>query len=281
MGYLCGMKRWLFVNLCWLMSALVSLHAQERTDSLVSDGGLSQAEIDELTRPITPLSSSEMSAAPTVGGLSSSSAAADIPLSPEFTSRYQAPSVFRVLPEPSFYPSWDTGMLYGFSSQHNDWLRGYQAMAGVGLRQQFGDNWSLSANASVYKNSIYYNSATIDGRLTWRPSRYFGVTVFGSYSPGAFMSAVDLGQSFNWGGYVTLEGRRFGIDLGAQTYYDPFMGHDVEPIVQPFVKFGDAKLGIDIGPMLKNALQKDRRDGPGFNPIPQPVKAMPQIAPRR
>lgn len=280
------MKRLYCLIFACFQAASLSLLAQGQVDTVAVSSGLTAQDIEELTRPIGPHESHDASSSlapltPSMMEMDLSNPRQDITVDPVLTSRYQAPPLFRVMPERPFYPQWSTGGIYGFSSQYNDWLRGYQARAGVGLYQQLGDYWSFSANASVYKNSIYYNSAMIDGRLTWRPNAHFGMTVFGSYSPGTFMSPVDLGQSFNWGGFVTLEGERFGIDLGAQTYYDPFMGHDVEPIVQPYVKFGDAKIGIDIGPMLKNALQKDRRDGSGFNPIPQPIKAVPQIAPRR
>lgn len=280
------MKSSRFFLLFWALTMSSRLLAQEQADTIVVGNGLSAQDIEELTRPISPLEGSEANAdavppTPSMRGLEAADPKRDIPLDPVLTSRYQAPSLFRIPPERPFYPSWGTGMMYGYSSQHNDWLRGYQARAGVGLYQQLGDYWSFTANASLYKNSIYYNSAMIDGSLTWRPNAHFGVTVFGSYSPGTFLSPVDFGQSFNWGGYMTLEGERFGVDLGAQTYYDPWMGHSVEPIVKPYVKFGDAKIGIDIGPMLKDALQKDRRNGPGFSPIPQPIKAVPQVAPRR
>lgn len=280
------MKRLLYFILLWLVVAPLPICAQTPADTVVTGLGLSAQEIEELTRPLEPVQSPDANSSftplsPSLMEMGLSNPRQDITVDPVLHTRYQAPSLFRAMPERPFYPSWGTGMMYGYSGQYNDWLRGYQASAGVGLYQQLGDYWSFTANASVYKNSIYYNSAMVDGRLTWRPNAHFGVTVFGSYSPGTFMSPVDFGQSFNWGGFVTLEGERFGIDLGAQTYYDPFTGHNVEPIVQPYVKFGDAKIGIDIGPMLKDALRKDRHDGPGFNPIPQPIKAVPQVAPRK
>lgn len=268
---------------CLLLSAALcaasgSLLAQERTDSIAASVGLTEPEIDELTRLIEP----SAPVLPSVMELGSvGTATTDVPLEPVLKSRYVAPALFHVAPERPFFPSWTTGQMYGFSAQHNDWLRGYQATAGVGLVQQLGDYWTLNASASVYKNSIYYNSASFGSSLHWQPNRNFGVTLFGHYSPGSFMSPVSLGQSFNWGGYVTVEGEYFGVDMGAQQSYDPFFGHDTEPIVRPFLKLGGAKLGIDVGPMIKDALQKDRNHSNGFSPVPQPIKAMPRVAPRR
>lgn len=271
------MKKLCFMFTFGLSVLCGPLLAQERTDTLVSGAGLSAQDIEELTRPLDPAAATMVEPAAMDVGYT----AGGIELEPVLTSRYQAPLLFHVAPEQPLLPSWSTGYVYGYNGQYNDWLRGYQAQAGLGLYQQLGDYWSFTANASLYKNSIYYNSATFGGTLHWQPNQHVGVTVFGSYSPGAFMSPVSLGQSFNFGGYVTMEGEHFGIDLGAQQYYDPFAGHDTEPIVRPYLKLGGAKLGIDVGPMIKDALQKDRGRGNGFNPIPQPIKAVPQVAPRR
>ena len=73
----------------------------------------------------------------------------------------------------------------------------------------------------------------------------------------------------------------FGIDVGARQTYDAMYGHELVPIVQPFIKLGGAKLGIDVGPMLKDAMRKKNGNSNGFNPIPQPIKALPPVAPRR
>lgn len=273
------MKRLSLLLVLYVLFAAMPLLAQERADSIGTDGGLTAEDIEQLTRPIDPAETSVASAA--MDPMSGTVSPRELGVESVLDARYQAPPLFRVMPERSFYPSWTTGYMYGYSGQYNDWLRGYQATAGIGLYQQLGDYWTASAYASVSKNSIYYNTATLGGQLTWRPNQHFSVTAFGMYSPGTFMSTVDFGPTFNWGGYMTLEGEHFGIDLGARQAYDPMFGHEVTPIVQPFLKLGGAKLGIDLGPMLKDALRKDRHDGPGFNPIPQPIKAVPQIAPRR
>lgn len=273
------MKKRCFLTLVALLSAPVSLLAQERTDSLAQTGGLTAQDIEELTRPID--ASTLPATDPAMTGLDAGTLAKDLPLEPVLTSRYVAPSLFRIPPERPFFPSWSTGYMYGYNAQYNDWLRGYQATAGVGVYQTLGDNWTVNLNAQLSKNSIYYNTASFDGSLHWQPNRHVGVTVFGQYSPGTFMSPVNFGPTFNFGGYVTMEGEYFGLDLGAQQYYDPLFGHDTEPIVRPYLKLGGAKLGIDVGPMIKDAIQKDRRRENGFNPIPQPIKAVPQVAPRR
>ena len=273
------MKRIVLTLSFCLLCALSVLRAQEHTDTIAAGVGLSAQDIEDLTRPFDPQMAVPLQ--PSAVAPSGPALSHDLPLEPVLGSPYQAPKSFSIWPTRPAYPYWGTGYLYGFSTQHNDWLRGYQAMAGVGLMQQFGDQWSLDLNAQLYKNSIYYNSASFGSTLHWQANDHLGFTLFGNYSPGTFMSPVNFGPTFNWGGYVTMEGERFGLDLGAQQYYDPLAGHTGVPIVRPYVKFGEAKLGIDVGPLIRDALQKDHRRDNGFNPIPQPIKAVPQIAPRR
>ena len=277
--YLCSMKKRFLLQIILLFMSPLSLLAQEQVDTLSVGEGLTPQDIEDLTRPIDP--SATILTVPSMRSEMNGNLREDIPLTPALSGSYVAPQLFRIPPEQTFFPRWTTGYMYGYSGQYNDWLRGYQAWAGVGLYQQMGEYWTMNLGAQLSKNSIYYNTAQLDGSLHWQPNRHVGVTVFGQYSPGAFMSPVNFGPSFNFGGYVTMEGEYFGLDLGAQQYYDPFYGHDTEPIVRPFLKLGGAKLGVDVGPMIKDALQKDHRRDNGFNPIPQPVKVVPQVAPRR
>lgn len=181
-------------------------------------------------------------------------------------------------------PAWESGYVYGSNYTQASMLYGYIAAANAGIRHRFGEQWRLQAEVGLQKNSIYYNTASMSGKLTWQPSPYFALTAFGAYSPGSFMSPVQIGPSFQWGGYVTLQTDTnipFGIDLGARQTYDAMFGHEMVPIVQPFVKINGMKMGIDLGPMLKEATRKKNGGGNGFNPIPQPVKALPPVAPRR
>lgn len=260
--------------------------SQERADSLI----IRQGEVpDSLLDLITPLGTDE-------GGFSPLSPHADPGLIGEGTmingpyTDQPVPQVvlprFDIFKRGDYLPMWSTGYLYGANAQSGSLLYGYNAMAAVGLYQQLGDNFTFDGNLTLNKYSVYYNTATLNGSLTWSPNRHFSATAFGSYMPGTFLSSIQVGQAFTWGGYVTLQTDTdvpFGIDLGAYDAYSTYGGHEVVPIVQPFVKLGGAKLGFDFGPIIKNAI--DRKNGvsfgPGSNPIPQPIKAMPSVAPRR
>lgn len=186
------------------------------------------------------------------------------------------------MPKTNNWQRWATGYFYGGHNYAADFLYGYVARTDFGIHQQLGDHWSVNAGIGLQKNSVYFNTATFNGSVTYHPVDWFAVTAFGSYSPGSFMSSYQFGPQYNWGGYVTFQTQHMGIDLGARQTYDPFAGHEVTPIIMPYFRMGDAKLGIDFGPMIKNLIDRNRHsDFDIGNPIPRPIKALPPVAPRR
>ena len=276
------MNRSIFLTLCLGSVLPVAVCAQQRNDSVPGKEGtgLSEAEIQELTRPIGKPLQGELEK----GGQVRLSE--DIPVNPAFEP--QPPTVpdmkIQLWPKGSRLPQWATGMMYGYNGRSGSPIFGYSAYAGMGVYQQLGKYWTVQGGLGLNKYSVYSTTAVVDGAVTWRPNPYFGATVFGSYTTPNFDGPLSLGQSFQWGGYITLQSDTdvpFGIDAGMRTGYDPLTGHWNTPIVQPFVKIGDAKLGIDVGPLSQNALRKEAgHDGVG-NPVPKPIKNLPQVAPRR
>ena len=244
--------------------------------------GLSQQDIEELRQPI--------SGSGTVGN---ESLLLDSGLKPMLKEDLPLESTLKVAPEafsfprvnvtPQGLPSWETGYIYGSSAQSASLLFGYMAEANMGIRQHFSDQWTFDGQVGVKKFGMMANTSSVSGSLNWHPSPYFEATVFGAYSPGSFMSPIDIGQSFEWGGYLTFQtdtNVKFGVDVGARQTYDYMYGHELVPIVQPFVKVGGAKIGIDLGPMIKESQRKKIGVG-GPSMIPQPMKALPPVAPRR
>lgn len=249
---------------------------QEQNDSLLlqQGAGLSAKDIEELTAPITP----------TLGQTSASKP--EIPMDPVFADETPALKWRSITPpRGGYFPTWSTGYLYGSHSSSGSLLYGYTSYANIGIKQHLGDYWTFDGNIGLQKYSVYYNTAVFYGSINWHPTHWFELTAFGSYMPGSFLSPVQISPAFQWGGFATLQTDTdvpFGIDLGARDSYDPMSGHQVTPIVQPFVKVGGAKIGIDFGPMIRDAIWKDNdRSRNGFSPIPQPIKAIPQVAPRR
>lgn len=271
----------LTLALCLLPSAAIG---QEQADTLRIEAGLSAKEIEELTLPMTPPSLNVGELAPLT---LSPDPFRELPLLPDLepqplTMHWYG---FPILQRGDYLPRWSTGSVFGTSGKFGDQYNGYTAYSQIGLRQSLGEFWTFDASLSLQK-TMYYNTASLNSSLRWHPTRHFELTAFASYMPGTFMSAVKAVPSFHWGGYATFKTDTdvpFGIDLGASDYYDPFSGHHVVPIVQPFIKIGDSKLSIDLGPMIYDALNKRGHggieDGP-FNPVPRPIKVFPQVRPR-
>ena len=273
-----------------LLMLPLTLMAQESKDSLSINlpSTLTEQDIKELTAPIrventgymgTDLGNNLKTDLIETGALTKPE-----DYKPLEVRWYGAP----LFPKGSVLPSWSTGYMYGSHLYTGDLMLGYFASANAGVHQQFGNYWSANAGISLNKYSVYYNTASFNGSVTWQPSKYFALTAFGYYMPGTFLtnSNVKIGQAFQWGGFATFQSDTdvpFGIDVGARQTDDSFTGHEVLPIVQPFVKVGGAKMGIDFGPLIKEALWKSKGHGghPGMGPIPQPIKAMPTVAPRR
>lgn len=258
--------------------------SQEVVDSLQADPGLSPLEIRELTEPWNR---------DTVADSPTNAPAAlllrdELKVQPAWEPvTPTAPTIrFDLYPKGSQLPRWASGFLYGYNYTQQSLLMGYSAHAGMGVQQRLGHFWQINAGVGLHKYSVFYNTASADASLTWQPNAVFATTVFGGITSPSFASSLQYGPSFYWGGYVTLQTDTelpFGIDAGARTGYDPLSGHWVTPIVQPFVKIGNSKMGFDFGPLLQNALQKanGRGRGNGFSPIPRPQKNLPAVAPRR
>lgn len=257
---------------------------QELTDTLKVESGLSIKEIEELT---TPMPSPSLKVDELAPSNLSSDLRHDLPLHPDLvpqplTMHWYG---FPILQRGDYLPRWSTGRIIGTSGMVGDKFSGYTAYSQMGFRQSLGEYWTLDASLSLQK-TMYYNTASLNTSLRWHPSPYFEFTTFASYMPGTFMSQVQAVPTFQWGGYATFKTDTdvpFGVDLGASDYYDPFSGHHVVPIVQPFIKIGESKLGIDLGPLIYDAINKHGHGGVDvgpINPIPRPIKAIPQVRPR-
>lgn len=286
------MNKQFILTLLWCFSLSIAM-AQVHNDSvrIEESTGLTEAELKELTTPLGRPQQSELSGTelPAETGLHPISAA-DIEL---YTDNELVPQPvpdmhIDLFPRGSRLPQWATGYLSGYNGVMGDKLNGYLTYAGLGLTQQLGEYFTLDAAFTLSKYSVYYNTAAFNSSLTWHPNRYFSTTVFGVYNTSSFLSSVPVGPSFQWGGYITLQSDTdvpFGIDAGARDFYDPLSGHYVTPIVKPFVKLGDAKIGIDVGPLIQDAIRnasgRGGNNSNGFSPIPKPQKILPTVGPRR
>lgn len=273
--------------LFWVMCFFALANAQEKQDSILSKGaaGLSEQEIKELTLPISALPNEKPIEAPS--GIKAEDARS---LAREKTLAEEEPKEidlrYEIMPRGSRLPRWATGYMYGSNSYTRSLMVGDMRSATAGVSQNVGRYWTLDASVDFTKY-MGLNYATFNTQANWHPNKYFSTTFFLSYMPGSFFSNYSISPSLQYGAYITLQTDTdlpFGVDLGGYDSYSPAFGHNVTPIVKPFVNVGGAKLGIDFGPMIKDAIWRANggdHGGGGFNPIPKPMKVVPPVAPRR
>jgi UDP-N-acetylmuramoylalanine--D-glutamate ligase len=117
-----------------------------------------------------------------------------------------------------------------------------------------------------FPNSVG-QSLGVSGIVTYRPADRLHINVFGSYSP-------DNRYSFNRSAFGVTVGYdftdRFGMEVGAQRYYDPQRGWQTVPIVTPYYKFNKFDLGIDVGGILYEVLRSVMIDKRGGSPVIMP-----------
>lgn len=175
---------------------------------------------------------------------------------------------------------WDTGMLVG--SHSHTVMPGLLMMqdASVSAIQQFG-NLTLTGTVATDRFRLFmhgrtFTGAKLSGSATYRFSDMASLTLFGTYhtpQPYLMPSAVPYVGYSAYGGYLTLKGDRFGIDLGAQSYYDPFLRHwEARPIVTPKVRLGKFWLDIPVGELVYESMKSLLFDGRPGNPTIGPTQ---------
>lgn len=144
-------------------------------------------------------------------------------------------------PSPRFYGDYATGgqilpNFYGSGMQETLPGLGRVNQASFFYRYDLNDYFSIQAGVDAVKynfpNSVG-QSLGVSGIVTYRPADRLHINVFGSYSP-------DNRYSFNRSAFGVTVGYdftdRFGMEVGAQRYYDPQRGWQTVPIVTPYYK---------------------------------------------
>ena len=207
---------------------------------------------------------------------------------PELESALDVPKMnWTGLPSllPPTLPSWGSGGITGYNGIQQNFMLGGIYHSGASIYQNLGRYWTISAGLELTKYGVAYNQAYFNGSIVFHPTDNFSLTLFGAYSPGSFLSPMQIGKAWYAGGYISLEtDSHWGIDLGARHGYDSFSGHNLTPILRPYYKVGGTtKIGIDFGPMLQHYFNKNGRSNTmEFNPVmPRPMNGLPPVAPRR
>lgn len=179
--------------------------------------------------------------------------------SPLFRGDYSTGGVLRQFPHGAVFGSGGQTSIPGIGRFNN---------ASLGYQHIFNDRLSLQLRANAMKinmSRITGQAFSTAGRLTYRASDRVAFNVFGSY---------DIGNSYgmstnSYGATMSLDmSERFGMEVGAQRYYDAMRGGwQTVPVVIPYYRFEKFKLGLDVGGIMYEILRNvvfDKRGGGDF-----------------
>ncbi len=174
--------------------------------------------------------------------------------------------------------SWNGFHLFGSGSYSEHPFLVTTRNATIGVARRFGPVYvTLYGEANHYAGMPLYSvyQFGIGGEVTYRISPALSVTGFANvYNVNPMMShaAYAFMNTSSYGGYVTIQGDRLGVDLGAERYYDPrIRGWDVAPIVTPKFKVGEVEFSIPVGGLIKS--QMDNMNYRSHQPPPPPPPA--------
>lgn len=150
------------------------------------------------------------------------------------------------------------GVLTGSGGQESLPGMGRMNRAAVGYQHFFNDKWMLQVGVDATKlNFIHSTGQTFatSAQLIYRATDLVSFRAFGSY-------AIGNGYGFNthsYGGTVKLDmSDRFSLEMGAQRYYNAYLGKwETVPVVIPSYRFNDKfKLEMDVGGLLFDILRE-------------------------
>ncbi|MGM9845904.1 MAG: hypothetical protein ACI30K_06720 [Muribaculaceae bacterium] len=174
---------------------------------------------------------------------------------------------------PGYAPivTWGNGgfAAYG-SASHMPGLMGVET-GGLMLNQSAGP-LNISISGSVSKYGYFRGLQTtynIGGEISLRLSDHISLHAFGDYSSpyNSINPAINgFFNTSNFGGFVRFDSESiWGVDVGVSNTYNPSLqSWQAAPLVRPYIKVGDSKLGIDVGGILYNVLRNPSKQR--FNP---------------
>jgi hypothetical protein len=180
---------------------------------------------------------------------------------------------------------WNNGGLFA-NGQHN-------AMLGLmnhdnallSMYHQLG-KFTVSAFGSASKYSYFHGLTTqwgFGGSLSYQLTDNLSFTAFGEYytTTGiAQPSMLGYVSTPVFGGYADyhIEGSHFGIQAGAQAYYNQLTQRwEPQPIVMPYYRTSSgAKLGIDVGGIIYHVIRNKTHTD--FNGSRNPTIAPPKMS---
>ena len=193
-----------------------------------------------------------------------------------------------VVPGVAPIASWNGGGFYasGGTASHLGMMN--QAFGRLNFSQRFG-RFSLTAFVAAEKYGYFRGLQTqygFGGSMSYRFSDHWSMTLFGEYYSGANPLNPAQAGYFNaprFGGYVSYDANEhWGVSVGAQSERSIMTNSwETRPIVMPYYKIGEAKIGVDVGGILYEVL-KDYTGGHRGSPVIGPPRmGPPPVAPRK
>lgn len=183
----------------------------------------------------------------------------------------------------SIIHQWRNVTLYGIGNGVNmiGLMKKQNAEVGV-MYSHDKMSFSIGLMANVYNFNLMsakygftiQNQFGINGRFSYDFNGSVSATVYGRYITNPFyhsMASFPYITTSSFGGFITWNNEKYGIDLGVNNYYDAFSNKwRTDPIVRPTYKIGKVKMSIDVGPLMKEGvlrlINKRKVDGPIIMP---------------
>lgn len=130
-------------------------------------------------------------------------------------------------------------------------------------RLQFGyASGKMAVSADLMANRYYINRIThtqygIAANMSYRFSPNLSMVLFGQYftsNPYFFMASVPYIPTTSYGGYLTIENKKVGINLGVQHRYNAYTGQmEVVPIINPTFRISSkVVMEVPLGDLVRD-----------------------------
>lgn len=181
-----------------------------------------------------------------------------------FRGDYSASGVLRQFPH---------GMLFGSGGQTSIPGIGRFNNASLGYQHAFNQRLTLQLGVDAMKINMIHSTGqafSTSGALLYQASDRVAFKVFGSYAIGNTYGM----DTHRYGATMSLDmSDHFGMEVGAQRYYDAYRGRwETVPVVIPYYNLDKLKLGLDVGgilyEILRNAVFDNKRNSGGATIAP-------------
>lgn len=176
-------------------------------------------------------------------------------------------------------------LFYGSGYQQHIPGIGVSAQAKFGYAFLINNRLSVSVNGGVSKQvglmPIVSTFGNMGATVNYSINDHLSLHGFADFNANVY----DTRQwNVNYGAYLDWQmNDHWGADVGVQHTQDHMGYGRTQPIIRPYYKMSNgAKLGIDFGGLIQDAINKKNGIGAGLGIMPSPKQfiTMPRVAPR-